>query len=186
MRGLAIALAVIALVGSGVWIAVTPARNPASLVGGPFKLEMGDGKTLTDADMKGHPFLVYFGYTHCPDVCPTTLAQISDVLRKMPDKPIKALFITVDPERDSPAAMGDYVGSFDPRVVGLSGTPQEVAAVEKAYRVYARKGESQANGGYSMDHSSVVYLMDARGEFVEALNMDRPAEDVAKELAGYL
>jgi protein SCO1 len=185
-RALAIALAVIALVGSGVWIAVTPARNSASLVGGAFRLETGDGKTLTDADLKGHPFLVYFGYTHCPDVCPTTLAQISDVLRKMPDKPIKALFITVDPERDTPAAMGDYVGSFDPRVVGLSGSPEEIAAVEKAYRVYARKGESQASGGYSMDHSSIVYLMDARGEFVEALNMDRPAEDVAKELSGYL
>jgi protein SCO1/2 len=185
-RALAIALAVVALVGSGVWIAVTPARNPASLVGGPFKLESGDGKTLTDADMKGRPFLVYFGYTHCPDVCPTTLAQISDVLRKLPDKPIKALFITVDPERDTPAGMADYVGSFDPRVIGLSGSPEEIAAVEKAYRVYARKGEAQASGGYSMDHSSIVYLMDARGEFVEALNMDRPAEDVAKELAGYL
>ena len=84
---------------------------------------------MTDADFKGHPFLVYFGYTHCPDVCPTTLADIADVLRKMPDAPIRVLFVTVDPERDSPAAMADYVSSFDPRFVGLSGTPEQIAAV---------------------------------------------------------
>ena len=184
-RSLAVAIAVIALLGLGIWIAATPARNPSALVGGPFSLRTGDGKTLTDADMKGRPFLVYFGYLHCPDVCPTTLAQISDVLRHMPDKPLRALFVTVDPERDTPALMADYVGSFDPRVVGLSGSPDEIAAIEKAYRVYARKGPPQANGDYSMDHSSVVYLMDASGAFVEALNLERPPEEVAKELAAY-
>jgi protein SCO1/2 len=183
---LAIAIAAIALVGLGIWIAATPARNPGALIGGPFSLQTGDGKTLTDADMKGRPFLVYFGYTHCPDVCPTTLAQISVVLRRLPDKPIRALFVTVDPERDTPAVMADYVGSFDSRVVGLSGSPAEIAAVEKAYRVYARKGPLQADGGYSMDHSSVVYLMDANGAFVEALNMERPPAEVAKELTDYL
>ncbi|HEY1943380.1 MAG TPA: SCO family protein [Roseiarcus sp.] len=186
LRSLAIGLALAALIGSGVWVAVTPGRNATALIGGPFTLQTGDGKTLTDADLKGHPFLVYFGYTHCPDVCPTTLAQISDVLRKMPDKPIRALFITVDPARDTPASMADYVSSFDSRMVGLSGTSQQIAAAEKGYRVYARKGEAQANGGYSMDHSSIVYLMDAKGNFVEALNMDRPPEDVAKELSAYL
>ena len=185
LRSLAIGLALAALI-AGTWIAVTPGRNAPVLIGGPFTLQTGDGKTLTDADMKGHPFLVYFGYTHCPDVCPTTLAQISDVLRKMPDKPLRTLFITVDPTRDTPAGMADYVSSFDSRVVGLSGTPEQIAAVEKGYRVYARKGEAQANGSYSMDHSSIVYLMDAKGNFVEALNMDRPPEDVAKELSEYL
>ena len=186
VRAVAIALAVVALVGIGVWIAATPPRNPTSLIGGPFTLQTGGGKTVTDADLKGHPFLVYFGYTHCPDVCPTTLAQISDVLGRMPGKPFGELFITVDPARVSPASMADYVSSFDSRIVGLSGTPEEIATVEKAYRVYARKGESQPNGGYSMDHSSIVYLMDARGDFVEALDMERPPEDVAKELSGYL
>jgi protein SCO1/2 len=184
-RALAIAIAVIALIGLGVWIAATPARNPSALIGGPFALQTGDGKTLTDADMKGRPFLVYFGYIHCPDVCPTTLAQISDVLRRMPDKPLRALFVTVDPERDTPALMADYVGSFDSRVVGLSGSPEQIAAIEKAYRVYARKGPPQANGDYAMDHSSVVYLMDANGAFVEALNLERPPEEVAKELSAY-
>lgn len=184
-RASAVALAVLALVGLGLWIALTPSRNPTALVGGPFALQTGDGKTLTDADMKGHAFLVYFGYTHCPDICPTTLAQISDVLRRMPGKPIRVLFVTVDPERDSPASMADYVSSFDPRIVGLSGSADEIGQVEKAYRVYARKGPAQANGSYSMDHSSVVYLMDANGAFVEALNLDRPSEDVAKELSAY-
>ncbi len=185
-RILAVAIAAIALLGVGIWVAATPARTPTSLIGGPFTLQMKDGKTLTDVDLKGHPFLVYFGYTHCPDVCPTTLAQISDVLRRLPDKPLRALFITVDPARDSAALMADYVSSFDSRMIGLSGSSKQIAAVEKAYRVYAHKGPSQPNGDYSMDHSSVVYLMDASGNFVEALNLDRPPEDVAKELTGYL
>ena len=163
----------------------TPARNPSALVGGPFALQTGDGKTLTDADLEGRPFLVYFGYTHCPDVCPTTLAEIWDVLRRMPDKPIRALFVTVDPERDTPASMADYVSSFDPRIIGLSGSPDQIAAIEKAYRVYARKGPPQADGGYSMDHSSVVYLMDAKGAFVEALDLQRPPEETARELSSY-
>ncbi len=184
-RALAIVIASIALGGLGVWIAATPARNPSALIGGPFALQQGDGKALTDADLRGHPFLVYFGYTHCPDICPTTLADISDVLRRMPDKPIRALFVTVDPERDTPASMADYVSSFDPRVIGLGGSPEQIAAIEKAYRVYARKGPPQADGGYSMDHSSVVYLMDAKGAFVETLDVQRPPEETAKELSAY-
>ncbi len=184
-RALAIAVAVIALLGLGIWVAATPSRHAAALVGGPFLLQTGDGKTLSDADMKGRAFLVYFGYTHCPDICPTTLAEISDVLRRMGDKPIRALFITVDPERDTPATMADYVSSFDPRIIGLSGSAEQIAAVEKAYRVYARKGPSNANGDYSMDHSSVVYLMDGGGAFVEALDLERPPEEVAKELSAY-
>ena len=174
------------LVGFGVFIVATPAHRPTGLIGGPFTLETAGGKTISDVDLKGHPFLVYFGYTHCPDVCPTTLAEIADVLHKMPDKPIRVLFVTIDPARDSPAAMADYVSSFDPRFVGLSGTPEEIAAVEKGYRVYAHKGPAQSDGGYSMDHSSVVYLMDKSGGFVESLDLQRPAEDTAKELAGYL
>ena len=185
-RVVAVIAAIVALAAGGVYLAAKPARNPTALIGGPFTLETAGGKTVTDADFKGHPFLVYFGYTHCPDVCPTTLADLADALRKIPDAPIKVLFITVDPERDSPAAMADYVSSFDKRFVGLSGTSDEIAAVEKAYRVYARKGPTQSDGGYSMDHSSVVYLMDKSGAFVESLDTQRPADDTAKELKGYL
>jgi protein SCO1 len=162
-----------------------PSQQAASLIGGPFKLDGPDGRSVTDADMKGRPFLVYFGYTHCPDVCPTTLAQISDVLRKLPDKPISVLFVTTDPERDSAASLKDYVSSFDKRIIGLSGDRAAIDQVEKAYRVYARKVPG-SNGDYTMDHSSIVYLMDAHGQFVEAFNVERPAEDAAKELATYL
>ena len=185
-RTIAVAVAVLALVAVGVYLAARPAQNPTALIGGPFTLQPAAGKTVSDADFKGHPFLVYFGYTHCPDVCPSTLADIADAVRKIPDAPIRVLFVTIDPERDSPAAMADYVSSFDARFVGLSGTAEQIAAAEKAYRVYARKGPPQSDGGYSMDHSSVVYLMDKNGLFVESLDLQRPAEDTAKELSAYL
>ena len=183
----ALAIAAIALLAIfAIWFGWAPQPSTQSLVGGPFALEDGSGKTVTDASLKGRPFLVYFGYTHCPDTCPTELARISDVLTAMKDKAIPALFITVDPERDSPKLMQDYVSSFNPHIVGLSGSPQEIGAVEKTYRVYARKGKIESDGSYSMDHSSIVYLMNKSGGFVSALNLDRPPLEVAKELSGYL
>ncbi len=182
---IAVIAAAAALVAAALAAYLTPSRSGGPLIGGEFALQTADGKTLTDKDMVGHPYLVYFGYTHCPDVCPTTLAQISDVLRKMPDKPVKALFITVDPERDSAKTMADYVSSFDPRVIGLSGSPAEIEKVEKEFRVYAKKAP-QKDGDYAMDHSSVVYLMDRNGRFVEAFNLERGAAKSAKELEGYL
>ena len=149
-------------------------------------LQDGSGKTISDQTLKGRPFLVYFGYTHCPDVCPTELARISDILGKMGDKAIPTLFITVDPERDTPKLMQDYVSSFNPAVIGLSGSQQAVKATEKTFRVYARKGQPQPDGDYSMDHSSIVYLMDKNGAFVEAFNVERSPDDAAKDLEKYL
>jgi len=182
---LAILVGCAVLVAAALLAYFTPSRSGAALIGGAFALQTGDGKTVTDADLRGHPYLVYFGYTHCPDVCPTTLAEISDVFGRLPDKPVKTLFITVDPERDTPALMGDYVSSFDKRIIGLSGSPAEVDKVEKEFRVYAKKAPGK-DGDYAMDHSSVVYLMDGNGRFVEAFNLDRSAADSAKELASYL
>ncbi|MGD0721295.1 MAG: SCO family protein [Roseiarcus sp.] len=186
IAALAAGIAVLAIAG----IALYPLwrqqpGSAAALIGGPFALQGPDGRIVTDADMKGEPFLVYFGYTHCPDICPTTLAQMSDVLAKLPGKPVRALFITIDPERDSAQSLKDYLDSFDPRIIGLSGDVEAIAKVEKAYRVYARKGPAE-NGGYGMDHSSIVYLMDAKGRFVEAFNLERKPEESANELAGYL
>ena len=178
------AIAVLTLIAF--WLAWAPKGSNQSLVGGPFALEDGSGKIVTDQTLRGRPFLVYFGYTHCPDVCPTELARISDVLAAMGDKAAPALFITVDPERDTPKVMQDYAGSFGPHVIGLSGSPQAIGAVEKAYRVFARKGKVEFDGSYSMDHSSIVYLMDKTGGFVEALNLDRSPEETAKELERYL
>ncbi len=178
-------VAAVALVVAGLAAYFTPSRFGQPLIGGPFALQQADGKTLTDKDLRGHPYLVYFGYTHCPDVCPTTLAQISDVLGKLPSQPVKALFITVDPDRDTPKLMGDYVSGFDSRVIGLSGSAAEIARTEKEFRVYAEKA-AEKNGDYAMDHSSVVYLMDRNGRFVEAFNLERSAADAAKELESYL
>src|SRR4029434_101410 len=115
--------------------------GPSSAIGGPFKLIDQNGNTITDADLKGRPFLVFFGYTHCPDVCPTTLFDVSEVMRALGEDAHRtgALFITVDPERDTPAAMKDYLSSFDPHLAGLTGEPAAVAAVAKAYRVYFKK-----------------------------------------------
>ena len=158
----------------------------AALIGGPFALQDGEGNTISDQTLRGRPFLVYFGYTHCPDVCPTELARISDILTQMGEKSIPALFITVDPQRDTPKTMADFVSSFSSRIIGLSGSPQAIAEAEKAYRVFARKGQSQPDGDYSMDHSSIVYLMDKRGAFVEAFNVERPPEEAAKDLERFL
>jgi protein SCO1/2 len=178
--------AVAGLAVAAVWLATSPRGSNASLIGGPFALQDGDGKTVTEQSMLGRPFLVYFGYTHCPDVCPTELANVSDVLAKMGDKAIPALFVTIDPERDTPKVMQDYVSSFDPHIIGLSGSPQAIGAATKGYRVFARKGQIQSDGGYSMDHSSIVYLMNKTGGFVEALNLERAPEETAKELESYL
>ncbi len=180
-------LVAVAVVGLAAFLLMSPAERPrAALIGGAFALQDGAGKTISDQTLRGKPFLVYFGYTHCPDVCPTELARISDILSKMGDKSIPALFITVDPERDTPTVMQDYVSSFNPAVIGLSGSPQAVEATEKTFRVYARKGQKQPDGDYSMDHSSIVYLMDKNGAFVEAFNVERSPEDAAKDLEKYL
>jgi len=186
VRAVVAALVVVVLGFAAFILTSPPERSRAALIGGPFALENGDGKTVSDQTLHGRPFLVYFGYTHCPDVCPTELARISDILGKMGNKAIPTLFITVDPERDTPKVMQDYVSSFNPAMVGLSGSPQAVGATEKTFRVFARKGQPQADGDYSMDHSSIVYLRDKNGGFVEAFNVERPPEDAAKDLEKYL
>jgi protein SCO1/2 len=180
-------LVAVALVGFAAFILTSPLeRRRGALIGGAFALEDGAGKTVSDQTLRGKPFLVYFGYTHCPDVCPTELARISDILSKMGDKAIPTLFITVDPERDTPKVMQDYVSSFNPAVIGLSGSPQAVESTEKTFRVFARKGQPQPDGDYSMDHSSIVYLMDKNGAFVEAFNVERSPDEAAKDLEKYL
>ncbi|ACA18147.1 electron transport protein SCO1/SenC [Methylobacterium sp. 4-46] len=160
---------------------------PASGVGGPFALVDQDGRPVTDKDVAGRAHLVFFGFTHCPDVCPTTLQQISDVLAALGPKgrDAKALFITVDPERDTPEALKAYLASFDPRIVGLTGTPEAVAGTLKSYRVYSRKVPLK-DGDYTMEHTALVYIMDARNNFVGSLNLMRPAADAAAEFARQL
>ena len=159
----------------------------ASAIGGPFRMTDQNGRTVTDADFKGHPYLVFFGFTHCPDVCPTTLFEMSEIMRKLgPDADkVNALFVTVDPERDTPQMMKDYLGSFDPHLRGLTGTPDEVAAIAKGYRVYYKK-VPQDGGEYTMDHTAIVYLMDKEGRFVTPFNAKKQPEEAAAELRRYL
>ena len=158
-----------------------------SAIGGPFKLIDQDGKPITDQDFKGRPFLVFFGYRHCPDICPITLFEMSEVLRVMGKDAdhVNALFITVDPERDTPAMMKDYLSSFDPHLRGATGDQKAIDAVEKAYRVYAKKVPI-GNGDYSMDHTALVYLMDKQGRFVAPFKLDRKPEAAAADLRHYL
>jgi len=155
-------------------------------IGGPFSLTDQDGRTFTQDNLKGKPHLVFFGFTHCPDVCPTALFDMSEVLRSLgkDGDRIGAVFITVDPERDTPAVMKDYLSSFDPRLRGLTGEPAAVAAVEKAYRVYSKKVPTQ-DGDYTMDHTAIVYLMDKNGQFVRPFDLKRKPEEAAADLRQY-
>jgi len=165
---------------------VSKVAQPAA-IGGPFQLTDQNGKAVTDKSLKGKPTLIFFGYTHCPDVCPTSLFEISEVLRAMgrdADK-VNAIFISVDPERDTPAAMKDYLSSFDPHLEGLSGDPAETAKVITSYRVYAKKVPTK-DGDYTMDHTALIYLMDRDGRFVSPFNLKRTPEEAAADLRRYL
>jgi protein SCO1/2 len=167
--------------------APSPIGPAAAAVGGPFQLEDQAGKPVSDQDMKGRPFLVFFGYTHCPDICPTSLFEISEILKALGKDADRtgALFITVDPERDTPAVLRDYLSNFDPHLRGLTGDPAAVDAALKAYRVYAKKIPLK-DGDYTMDHTAVVYLMDKDGRFVTPFNLKQTPEAAAKQLRGYL
>jgi protein SCO1 len=164
-----------------------PNMPQVAAIGGPFSLTDQNGRTFTDQDVKGKPFLVFFGYTNCPDFCPTTMFEISEVLKALgPDaERTRALFISVDPERDTPAALKDYISSFDPHITALTGEPEAVAAVAKAYRAYYKRVPLK-DGGYTMDHLVLVYLMGKDGRFVSRFNLNRPIEASAAELRKYL
>ena len=164
-------------------------RNVAApaAIGGPFQLTDQTGQTVTEKAMQGHPTLIFFGFTHCPDVCPTTLFEISEVLRAMGNDAdrVNAYYISVDPERDTAAAMKEYLSSFDPRLKGLTGNPDQIAKVLSEYRVYAKKVPLK-DGDYTMDHTALIYLMDRDGKFVSPFNLNRTPEQAAADLAHYL
>jgi protein SCO1/2 len=138
------------------------------IIGGPFALTAGDGSVVTDQSLRGRWMLVYFGYTHCPNICPTTLLAISQALETLGSLAAKVqpLFVTIDPERDTPSVVADFVKAFDPRVIGLSGNPTEIAAVAKEYRVLYKKTPGESSNEYWMDHSSYIYVIDPDGRYV--------------------
>jgi len=158
----------------------------SSAIGGPFVLTRQDGAEVTEAMLKGKPSLLFFGFTHCPDICPTTLFEVSQVMRALgadADK-VQGVFVTIDPARDTPEQMKLYLSSFDPHIVGLSGSEEEVGVIAKAYRVYARKVEL-GGGDYTMDHTAIVYLINKDGRFVAPFNMKRKPIEAAAELRRY-
>jgi protein SCO1/2 len=156
-------------------------------VGGPFRLMDQDGKPRSDADFRGKYMLIYFGYTFCPDVCPTTLAAMGQALEQIGPRRerVVPIFITIDPERDTPAVLKDYVAAFGSDFVGLTGSVEDIQKVDKAYRVYAVKKPLE-KGGYGMDHSNVLYLMGPDGKIVtyyaDAVTPDMLAKDLQARL----
>jgi protein SCO1 len=159
------------------------------LIGGAFSLVNGEGKRVTDADFRGRLMLVFFGYTHCPDVCPTELQNMAVALDKLgPDADkVAPIFISVDPQRDTPETVGAYVKNFSARIMGLTGSSSEVANAAKAYRVYFRKaGDDLTGDGYTVDHSAFVYLMDKDGRYLTHFSFNTAPNIIADAIRKHI
>jgi protein SCO1/2 len=187
----AIVFAGVLVLAAGVLLALALREPPrgaagtalASAIGGPFQLIDQNGKPFSDADLKGKWHLIFFGYTHCPDACPTALNEMSLALDRLGMKrdEVGVVFITVDPERDTPDALKSYVQSFDAPIVALTGSPEAVAQAAKAYRVFYAK-HPRADGDYDMDHSAVIYVMNPEGRFTATFTPDSSADAIVQRL----
>ena len=180
-----------AIAGAAVLLVANPQggqpvqSSGAALIGGPFSLVGADGKPVTDRNFRGRYMLIFFGFTHCPDICPAELQVIAQALEQLGDKAKKVvpIFITLDPERDTPEAMANYVKSFGPNFVGLTGSPEAIAAAAKAYRVaYSKVENKDSAGDYSVDHSALAYLMDPEGRYVTHFSYGLSADQMAEKL----
>ena len=172
-----------------------PAEQPplaGASIGGDFTLTDQTGKTRTWEDFRGHYAMVYFGYTYCPDVCPTDMQRAAQGLRQFAkDEPalaakVRQIFITVDPERDTPEVVGEFASAFGKNIVALTGTREQVEAAAKAFKVYHGKGKVEEGGAYLVDHSNVTYLFDPAGKPLATLPADQGADAVAQELAKWV
>lgn len=198
--GLAALLAILIVVGVVLWLQPKPAPltsgadgasapgimrlPPGAELGGPFRLVNQDGQAVTETSYAGKFMLVYFGFTFCPDVCPTELQAMAtaiDDLGGAGDR-VQPILISVDPERDRPAQLKDYVAAFHPRLVGLTGSGEDIAAAAKVYRVYYAKGPADADGNYVMDHTSFVYLMGPDGKLRSVFRAGTAPEVMAGEI----
>jgi protein SCO1/2 len=178
-------LVAVILLAAGGYLFVSGSSPAALTVGGPFSLIDDNGKPVTDQTWRGKYMLIYFGYTYCPDVCPTTLTSIADAMDKLGSKAdrLQALFITVDPKRDTPEVLKQYTAAFGSRIIGLTGSPEQIATAAKAYRVYyAEHRTGPGPDDYSMDHSSVLYLMAPDGKFVAPVRADQTGPEIAAAL----
>jgi len=190
-RIIAAVVVVAVLAAATAWFATrgpaAPLIGGVAKIGGPFSLLDGAGKTVTDKDFRGKFMLVYFGYTHCPDVCPTTLSDMGAALDKLPaaDRAkIVPLFITIDPERDTTGLIGDYAHAFGPEFVGLTGSKNAIAAAEKEYHVYALRHPLE-HGDYAMDHSSIIYVMGPDDKFLGLIEDATKPDDMAQQLVAF-
>jgi protein SCO1/2 len=184
-------LAGLAILGAGAFVALELHDNPrgasgtllGSAIGGPFKLVDQNGKTVTNTALEGKWLLVYFGYTHCPDACPTALNNIALALADLgaEKNEVRPVFITIDPERDTPQALKDYVAAFDAPILALTGSSAAVGQAANEYRVYYAK-HPEAGGDYSMDHTSIIYVMDPKGRFTASFTGEDPPEQIAARL----
>lgn len=172
-----------------------PAQEPplaGAAIGGDFALTNAAGETVRWGDFAGKYRVVYFGYAFCPDVCPTDMQRVAQGLKVLkaqdPDKAgqIVPIFITIDPERDTQQVVGEFAAAFSPDIIGLTGTPEQIAAAAKAFKVYYAKGETTPGGGYLVDHSNIAYLFGPDGEPIATLPTDKGGEAVAAELARWV
>lgn len=178
-------LVAVLLLGTGAFLWLSGSTGGPA-IGGPFTLENSTGQTVTDRTFRGKYMLVYFGYTYCPDVCPTTLNAVTAALDKLGPKArqLTPIFITVDPQRDTPQVMKQYTAAFSPALVGLTGTPQEIAKVAGEYRVYyAKHVTGPGPNDYSMDHSSIIYFMGPNGKFIAPVRADESPAAMAAEIS---
>lgn len=179
-------LVAVVLIAAVLWITEKPTpsaeENTRALVGGPFSLVDHQGRAVTEQDFKGQNMLIYFGYTFCPDVCPTELQVMTEARALLKDAKVTPIFITVDPERDTTDILAQYVPLFHPDLIGLGGTVEQVAAVKKAYRVWSEKIEEPDSTDYLVDHTSITYLMDGEGRYLGHFSYGTKPEDMARKI----
>lgn len=183
--------AVVAMAGVLGWLTFAVTQSDQKIAEGPFgvpfELVAQDGQPITEQAFRGKPTALFFGFTHCPEVCPTTLFELDGWLKQVdPDaKGLQAYFVTVDPERDTPEILGRYISNVTDRVKGIAGDPAKVAEVIKGFRVYAKKiplDEAKPDGDYTMDHTASVFLLDAEGRFKGTIAYGENPETAVKKL----
>ncbi len=190
-------ICVLALVGLFAWLGATMPPQPhdselgsdTTLIKADFSLQNAQGKTISASDLRGRYLLVYFGFTHCPDICPTTLLLMQNAIAQLGAnaKKVQPVFITVDPERDTPKAVGDYVAHFGTNVLGLTGSAEQIKHAADSFKVYYSKVEQKDSAlGYVVDHSGFIYLMGPDGRYITHFTHETAEPELTKELMAYV